>query len=165
MFEKLFNRPEATVNTVEEITALKPFFDGKKHHLVFSSSELYMTFCQELFKECGINAFFKNDIAPDGSAAKSENVDVNEVDEDVRDELIEKTGTIIDRDRPMINFKMDANHAKDGSDAWDVNFKVDKELQNYWDPNVEVLPEPGETDTPVEADPFDGDDSDCDEEV
>ena len=35
---KMFNRPEVTINTIEEVKALKPFFDGKKHRVIITNA-------------------------------------------------------------------------------------------------------------------------------
>ena len=55
---KMFNRPEVTINTIEEVKALKPFFDGKKHRVVFCDAAIYYSFYKELFEKCRVNNFF-----------------------------------------------------------------------------------------------------------
>ena len=157
MFENLFNRPEATISSMEELPALKQFFDGKQHVIKFVNMDACDTFAITLFKQCGINALFDNSKTVENHLV-SENVPVDEIDEDSRDEIVEKNQVKLDRNYPFINMKLDIRNEKDGSAK--ATFTVDKELQKYWDPKVDILPEPGENDIPMEADPFDGDDSD-----
>ncbi len=159
---KIFNRPEATVNSLEELTAMKQFFDGKKHHLVFDNAEVFYSFYKELFEKCAVNNFFENMLLEGDKKINVKNIPVDDVNDENRDELIKEHDIKIDENYPTINFDMTANVMEDGK--WDVTFKVDKELQNHWDPKMDVLPEPGENDIPVEADPFDdGGDDEIDE--
>ena len=117
---KMFNRPEVTINTIEEVKALKPFFDGKKHRVVFCDAAIYYSFYKELFEKCGVNNFFANQVSNNGDFIKVNNVP-------------------IDENIPTISFEMTAHCMKDGK--WDVTFKVDSEIQKYWDPKPESIPE------------------------
>lgn len=136
---KMFNRPEVTINTIEEVKALKPFFDGKKHRVVFCDVAIYYSFYKELFEKCGVNNFFANQVSNNGDFIKVNNVPVSEVSDENKDELIEKHNIPIDENIPSINFEMTAHCMKDNK--WDVTFKVDSELQKYWDPKPESIPE------------------------
>lgn len=140
MFDKLFNRPEATVSSMEELPALKQFFDGKQHVVKFTNMDVCDTFAITLFKQCGINALFDNSKTQENHLV-SENVSVNEIDEDSRDEIVEKNQVKLDRNYPFINMKLDIRNEKDGSGA-KATFTVDELLQKYWDPKVEILSDP-----------------------
>ena len=136
---KMFNLPEVTINTIEEVKALKPFFDGKKHRVVFCDAAIYYSFYKELFEKCGVNNFFANQVSNNGDFIKVNNVPVSEVSDENKDELIEKHNIPIDENIPTISFEMTAHCMKDGK--WDVTFKVDSEIQKYWDPKPESIPE------------------------
>lgn len=136
---KMLNRPEVTINTIEEVKALKPFFDGKKHRVVFCDAAIYYSFYKELFEKCRVNNFFANQVSNNGDFIKVNNVPVSEVSDENKDELIEKHNIPIDENIPFIDFEMTAHCMKDGK--WDVTFKVDSEIQKYWDPKPESIPE------------------------
>lgn len=155
MFDKLFNRPEAIISSMEELPALKQFFDGKQHVIKFVDMDVCDTFVITLFKQCGINALFDNSKTQENHLV-SENVSVDEIDDDARDEIIEKNQVKLDRNYPFINMKLDVKNEKDGGAK--ATFTVDALLQKYWDPKTDVLPDLKDTDIPMEADPFDGDD-------
>ena len=155
---KMFNRPEATISTIEEVKALKSFFDGKKHHVVFTDITIFYSFYKELFEKCAVNNFFVHQVTDNGEQIEVNNVPVSEVDDDNKDELIEKHNVPIDANVPAINFDMTSQAMKDGT--LNVTFKVDSEAQKYWDPKADVLQDSEDTDIPMEADPFDGDDID-----
>lgn len=157
---KIFNRPEATVSTFEELVALKQFFDGKKHNLVFENTEIFYAFYKELFEKCKVNNFFENLIFDNNRKINVKNVPVDDVSDENREELIKEHNVPVDAEYPTINFHMTSSAEEDGK--FNVTIKVDKELQNYWDPK-EDLPEPNENDIAMESDPFDGDDADIDE--
>lgn len=157
---KIFNRPEATVSTFEELVALKQFFDGKKHNLVFENTEIFYAFYKELFEKCKVNNFFENLIFDNNRKINVKNVPVDDVSDENREELIKEHNVPVDEEYPTINFHMTSSAEEDGK--FNVTIKVDKELQNYWDPK-EDLPEPNENDIAMESDHFDGDDADIDE--
>lgn len=163
MLNKLFNRPEATISTIEEVKALKPFFDGKKHHVVFTDTTIFYSFYKELFEKCAVNNFFVNQVTDNGERIEVNNVPVSEVDDDNKDELIEKHNIPIDDNVPAINFDMTSHVMKDGK--WNVTFKVDSEAQKYWDPKADVLLDPEDDEEPsVDDITATIDDADIDEE-
>ena len=79
---KIFNRPEATVSTFEELVALKQFFDGKKHNLVFENTEIFYAFYKELFEKCKVNNFFENLIFDNNRKINVKNVPVDDVSDE-----------------------------------------------------------------------------------
>lgn len=162
MLGKLFNRPEATISSMDELPALKQFFDGKQHVVKFTNMDVCDTFAITLFKQCGINALFDNSKTVENHLV-SENVSVDEIDEDSRDEIVEKNQVKLDRNYPFINMKLDIRNEKDGSAK--ATFTVDKALQNYWDPKVEILPDSDDDEEPsVDDIAATIDDDDIDEE-
>ena len=157
---KIFNRPEATVSTFEELVALKQFFDGKKHNLVFENTEIFYAFYKELFEKCKVNNFFENMVFDNDRKINVKNVPVGDVSDENREELIKEHNVPVDEEYPTINFDM-TSKAEDGK--WDVTIKVDKELQNYWDPKVETLPDLGDDEPSVDEAAATIDDDDIDE--
>lgn len=158
---KMFNRPEATISTIEEVKALKPFFDGKKHRVVFSDTAIYYSFYKELFEKCSVNNFFTNLVTNNGECIKVNNVPVSEVSDENKDELIEKHNIPIDSNTPPINFEMESRSVK--GDKWAVTFKVDSELQKYWDPKPESIPEYWASQSESISDPDDDEEPSVDE--
>ena len=148
---KMFNRPEVTINTIEEVKALKPFFDGKKHRVVFCDAAIYYSFYKELFEKCRVNNFFANQVSNNGDFIKVNNVPVSEVSDENKDELIEKYNIPIDENIPFIDFEMTAHCMKDGK--WDVTFKVDSDpkpesIPEYWASTSESISDPDDDKEP-----------------
>lgn len=144
---KLFNRPEVTVKSVNEVIALKQFFDGKKHFIDFADEAAYNLFMSELIKQSGFNNLFSNKV--EGDAISASTVSVEDLPEDIdKDEIIEKEHVIVDDSRPSISMSVKAKIDKDG--IFHVEVEADKELQNYWNPDAYGMDDPD--------DELDGDD-------